>query len=51
VPFSCKGRRFCPSCGGRRKLSYRLNARMPRRALALVLIAIAIAGGTKLLAN
>ena len=36
---------------GRRKLGYRLNARMPRRALALVLIAIRIAGGTKLLAN
>ena len=51
VPFSRKGRAFCPSCGGRRKLGYRLNARMPRRALALVLIAIRIAGGTKLLAN
>ena len=40
VPLSCKGRGFCASCGSRRKLGYRLNARMPRRALALVLIAI-----------
>lgn len=30
-------------------VGYRLNARLPRRALALTLIAIAIAGGTKLL--
>ena len=30
-------------------VGYRLNARLPRRALALTLIAIAIAGGAKLL--
>ena len=46
-----QGPRLLPELRGRRKLGYRLNARMPRRALALVLIAIAIAGGTKLLAN
>jgi uncharacterized membrane protein YfcA len=32
-------------------VGYRLNARIPRRALALTLIAIAIAGGVKLLAG
>ncbi|HSE04558.1 MAG TPA: hypothetical protein VLK35_10450 [Methylomirabilota bacterium] len=32
-------------------LGYRLNARLPRRAFALTLIAIALAGAVRLLLN